>query len=312
LAFGRAIELDPKNEYLHRRRGNLLCKLGRHGEALAAFDRAIELDPQSARAHGMRGVELAELGRWEEALAAFDRAIELDPKNAFTRNGRGNVLRKLGRPEDAFAEYERAIDLDPRYAAPHQGRGNLLHRQGHHQEALAEYGRAVELDPKGASAHSSRGNVLCTLGRHREAVAAFGQALDLDPGDTWTLNNLAWLLATCPDVGVRDPARAVGLAKKAVAAAPDDGSFWNTLGVALYRAGEMRASLEALEESMRRASGGSAYDWYVAAMAHARLGDAEKARALYDRAVAWNKERAPDDAELRRFRDEAAGVLGLR
>ena len=47
-------------------------------------------------------------------------------------------------------------------------------------------------------------------------------------------------------------------------------------------------------------------------MAHARLGKAEEAQALYDRAVAWTQEHAADDPELRLFQEEAARVLSLK
>jgi len=63
---------------------------------------------------------------------------------------------------------------------------------------------------------------------------------------------------------------------------------------------------------MRLEGGGNGCDWFVAAMAHARLGERKEARTLFDRAVAWTKEHAPDDPELRRFREEAEGVLAAR
>jgi len=47
-------------------------------------------------------------------------------------------------------------------------------------------------------------------------------------------------------------------------------------------------------------------------MAHWRLGEKGKARAWYDRAVRWMDEKQPADEELRRFRAEAAGLLGVK
>ena len=45
------------------------------------------------------------------------------------------------------------------------------------------------------------------------------------------------------------------------------------------------------------------------AMAHGRLGDSDKARTWYDRAVQWMDRQTPHDDELRRFRAEAEAVL---
>ena len=69
--------------------------------------------------------------------------------------------------------------------------------------------------------------------------------------------------------------------------APTAGSYWNTLGVAHYRAGDWAEAVDALEESMRLRSGGDPYDWLFLAMARRRLGDAEAARRWLDRSLAW-------------------------
>src|SRR5262249_20928000 len=63
-----------------------------------------------------------------------------------------------------------------------------------------------------------------------------------------SVNNLAWLLATCPDSKLRDPKRAVELAQETVTSAPKEGNHWNTLGVALYRAGDWKAAIVALKK----------------------------------------------------------------
>ena len=46
-------------------------------------------------------------------------------------------------------------------------------------------------------------------------------------------------------------------------------------------------------------------------MAHWQLGDKEAARKWYDRAVEWMETNQPKDEQLRRFRAEAAELLGV-
>ena len=58
-------------------------------------------------------------------------------------------------------------------------------------------------------------------------------------------------------------------------------------------------------------SGGLAVNRLFIAMARARLGQAEEARAEYDRTVAWIDRNLPNDENLRRFRKEAAEVLEI-
>jgi tetratricopeptide (TPR) repeat protein len=121
-------------------------------------------------------------------------------------------------------------------------------------------------------------------------------------------NNGAWLLATHPDPRRRDPGRAVALARRAVELDPDEGDYWNTLGVAQYRAGDWNGAIAALEKSVAL-QGYNSYVGFFLAMARWQRGERDAARRLYDQTVEWMKTAKPNDKELRRFRAEAAVLL---
>jgi tetratricopeptide (TPR) repeat protein len=112
------------------------------------------------------------------------------------------------------------------------------------------------------------GDALARQGRWDKAIAAYSAAIQANPKDALAQNNLAWLLATCPDTKFRDRGRAVQLAKAAVELAPNDGLIRNTLGVAHYRAGDWRAAIEVLEKAMELRKGGDSFDWFFLAMAY--------------------------------------------
>jgi tetratricopeptide (TPR) repeat protein len=155
-------------------------------------------------------------------------------------------------------------------------------------------------------------------GRAKEAEAAYREALALSerrlaivPDKPKYQNEVAWYLATCPVPQLRDPARAVELARKATEKQPV-ASNWQTLGVALYRTGQWKAAIEALEKSEVLAPDENlAFNGLFLAMAHWQLGRRDEARLWYDRAVVWMDKHVPNHRELRRFRAEAAAVLGL-
>lgn len=47
-------------------------------------------------------------------------------------------------------------------------------------------------------------------------------------------------------------------------------------------------------------------------MAHWQLGEKDKAREWYDKAVQWMDKNKPQDEELKRFRSEAEELLGIK
>ncbi len=157
------------------------------------------------------------------------------------------------------------------------------------------------------------------LGRHADALKlgqetlAVGTAeLGRDHPDTpERMRLLARLLATCPDTSLRDPKRAVELAKDVVELAPQSASSWQVLGWARFRTGAWKESIAALEKSIGlREDGGDSFQWFFLAMAE--LGNKEQARKWYDRAVDRANKNQPANAQLLCFRAEAAELLGLK
>jgi tetratricopeptide (TPR) repeat protein len=116
-------------------------------------------------------------------------------------------------------------------------------------------------------------------------------------------------LAVCPTRSLRDPARALAHARKAVELAPEEGEFWNTLGAAEYRTGSWDGAIGALSRSIELTSGGSPGAWLFLALAHWKKGDRAEALAWYDKAVAWLSRNKPDDEELTRFCAEVDALI---
>jgi serine/threonine protein kinase len=156
-----------------------------------------------------------------------------------------------------------------------------------------------------------------SLKKPPEARAAFARALEQlrlalpHDGTGDIANNLAWWLAVGPAAEIRDPARAVALAKGAVARAPAEGNYWNTLGAAHYQAGDLGAAAAALARSMELRAGGDAYDWVFLAMIAWRQGERARARDWYAKVARYVKEHQPQDEPLGRLQEEAAALLGL-
>jgi tetratricopeptide (TPR) repeat protein/serine/threonine protein kinase len=318
--FSQAIELDSKHAHAWSNRGAVYCDhLGQPAKAVDDFSEAIKLNPKFAEYWYNRGNAYRRLGELDNAAADYSKAIELDSKNAEAWNNRGLAYADLRQWDKAVADYSQAIELDSKHAEAWFNRGVANADLRQWDKAVADYSQAIELDSKHAKAWSNRGFANAKLGQLDKAIADFSQAVKLDQKHAPAHNNLAWLLASRPDAKLRDPAQAVELAKKATDLAPRDLFAWATLGAALYRAGDWKGAVAALDQSQVLNKGGNTHAWFFLAMAHQKLGDPDAARRCYDRALEWLKKNQPalakDKAladELHRIQAEAEEVLELK
>jgi tetratricopeptide (TPR) repeat protein len=245
---------------------------------LALAGKVIERTRGKAGGYVYRSQLYAALKQYDKASADVEKAVEIGASDA----------RELAAVAWYLATSSEATLRDPKRAV-----------------ALAK--KAVELKPKDWNVWNTLGVAHHRAGDFKAAVVALEKSSELAEGvgskvRAAPLNNLAWLL----------PKRAVALATKAVELTPTAGNNWNTLGVAHYRAGDWKAAVTALEKAMKLREGGDAFDWFFLAMAHWQLGDKKQARQWYDKAVPWMDKNRPQDDELRRFRAEAADLLGVK
>ena len=302
---------------------NLGEALARQGDRAAAgkhLDRAVELAAALVAEYpGVRGYRftLASFYRtsasvrereagpevWHQFIKALAPLVTEYPGVAQYRGDLASGYLRLGNAltenPDRAAAYRQAIDLGA--------------------VAVKECPEVVWYGQNLAESHAALGEVLWDGGGVAEATEQFRKALSVHeqlgarfPGPAqW--DKFAWFLATCSETRLRESDRAVEFAQKATKAAPEMFTYWGTLGVAHYRAGDWRAAADALERSMRMNQGGDACDWLFLAMARCQLGDKEQARRWYEQAVRAAKENKPlsncDPGELRRFRTEAEQLM---
>jgi len=113
------------------------------------------------------------------------------------------------------------------------------------------------------------------------------QAMELDPENPQVHNELAWLLVTAREE-LRDPQAAVRHARRTIELDADKATYWNTLGVALYRDAQYSEAIAKLEESLRLGGEPTAgFDLIFLALCHHALGNQELARQNLKEATAW-------------------------
>jgi tetratricopeptide (TPR) repeat protein len=242
---------------------------------------------------------------------------------------------EIARAEEAFRKsiglYEQLVsDCKDEESYPpelahncHWCLGRLLLEQGRFKEAEAPYRRALEIrerladhDPSGGELYPLRRCQLALIqsllagGRSDEAEQVAKRARDKlqelaknHPHNLQFQIEPAWFLVTCPDVRVRDHRRALAIINEVLEANPQDHGSRVVLAIALYRAGQWHASIDAISK-LNPPNGNDSRAWMVLAMAHWQRGDRQTARRLYDKVIEWMKNQ-PGDEDLREFRAEA-------
>jgi serine/threonine-protein kinase len=257
-----------------------------------------------ARSFVALGRVLAATGQAEEAEKSYRRAVELldrrvedFPESMLRRADLAQALTRLA-----------SLLKDPgRQREAEEIRRQVIRR---YESLKADFPEDPRCRRNLVESCVALGMQLFELGRASEAGDLYRKAHGVDPEDPVANNNLAWFLTNHPEPGLRNAARAVQLAKKAVDAQRKSGLNWNTLGAAHYRNGDHKAAIAELETAARlREGGGESWDWFFLAMAHWRLGDFNEARTYFDRGQQWMDKHQPRNEELRRLRAEAKATL---
>jgi len=190
---------------------------GDTARAIEFFEKALAIDPGHWPAHNFYGVTLFRLGRYEDALRHFQASIDANPFNFQALTNYGVVELTRGNLEEARAHFERALEASSRYPQAHFDLAMILAREG-------DYG--------GARDHYERG-------------------LELEPENTDGLISLAWLLATCPEAGVRNGARALELARRLGRQGPvSNPRAYDALAAAYAESGEFGPAAETAAKAL--------------------------------------------------------------
>jgi protein O-mannosyl-transferase len=191
------------------------------------------------------GCILDQQGEQTEAISQYQEAVRLKPDFAEAHNNLGNALGMKGQTDEAIHQYQEAIRLKPDLVDAHGNLAKLLATQGKLNEAVKEYQRTLELAPQSDKAHFRLGQALQEQHRFAAAKAEYQKALELNPQNSPVYNNLAWLLATCPDSSLRDGEKAVTLAQQAKQLAGGESpQLLDTLAAAYAEAGRYGEAVE--------------------------------------------------------------------
>ena len=181
-----------------------------------------------------------------------DSALWTDHSKAY--NNMGYAYLKLGDITNAVVNFEKAVTVKPKYPEAFFNMGRAFLANNQPDVAVEAFQSALSLEPNVAETHFKLANALAQLNRHAEAIAHYSQALQLAPGMDEAANNLAWLLATCPNKLLRDGPKAVALARQASEHSHDQNPvILGTLAAAYAQEGNLSAAVSTAQRGQQLA-----------------------------------------------------------
>jgi tetratricopeptide (TPR) repeat protein len=248
--FEKALQLRPNHADAHYNLGNALAKQGHADDAIRQFQEALRLKPDKADARNNLGLALARQGQTDAAIQQFQEALRLSPGHVDAHLNLGNALAAKGQTDGAIQQFQEALRLKPDYAQAHYNLGVILSMKGQMDAAISQFQEALRLQPGNPEALSSVAGAFDGQGRYTEAIRFYQASLKALPDQVGVLNNLAWLLATCPDAASRNGSEAVRLATRACELIKySQPLLIGTLAAAQAEAGDFHAAVASAERA---------------------------------------------------------------
>jgi|GEM_PF-4887692 len=271
LSFTVYAQIDEKklkkaNELI--KQGNERSQKQDYTEALKYYEEAISTAPDFADSYSYKGDVLVKLKRYDEAMAAFRDAARRNYKNTsanyFSMCHLYWNLQKYRETIEVCTEatvYKDTLNPDSLsmiyydIALAHQSLGEF-------GKALDAANKGLEFSPNNMGIRRVKAKVLFTLERYEESKTEFKRLTenDLNDHEAFFFLGLTYLVT-------RDAKKAIEPLEKAVALQPDNANYWNQLASAHLSVDDCQNTLKAAQKTIELDSTSD-----IAALAYTQMG----------------------------------------
>lgn len=215
------------------------------------FEHSLSIAPRAPiLLHNLGNVLFAE-ELYDQAAERFREGLAIAPGYSELRIGLAVALREGGDAEAALEELDLVLGAHPDHKKALFESGWTHQRLEHANAATEAYLRLVELEPEHARAHYNLGLLAVDRGDLPQAVAFLEDAVRCDSAWIEPRNNLAWILGCTRDASVRNPQRALELARGSLTVTDEPSAvLFDTLAVASAACGLFDEALQASDEGM--------------------------------------------------------------
>ncbi|MEO5718848.1 MAG: tetratricopeptide repeat protein [Chthoniobacterales bacterium] len=287
----------------------------RPDDAANLFREQIRATPKATEPYFFLGLLDSQQGKSEEARKSFEKVLELSPDNRsaveqlvnldlqakdYTSASRRVQEQLSSHPDSTFAlllegkvrmaeanwlaaeqALKKLLTSDPNSGPAYDMLVTCYLATGRLPDAARELEVVLSKAPDNQSARMTLATIREKQKDYPKARAVYEKLLALNPKFVPALNNLSYLYSE----QFNDSAKAIELAQKARSLDPANPAVADTLGWAAYKGGDYQQALTLLDESATKIGNNPEIQFHVG-MAHYMMGQADAARAAFQKAVA--------------------------
>jgi len=256
-----------------------------YSKAANYFQTVIDLDLKNRIGWIFKGFVLSDADSLNSAEQHYKQSLNYLPNDPFLLTFHGISLQRLNRDEEAIEQFKKALAVDSTSVNTLVSFGISLNRLHRTEEALIPLEQAVKLEPGNYTALSSLGMIYDELKMYVKCDSLYERALRLFPDDPLFLNNYAYTLAE----RALNLDFALEMAKKAIAADPENDAYQDTIGWIYYQMGMYDLALIHIKKSVENRQDSAVVIEHLGDV-YLKLGDLSKAKNQWKRALEIDKD----------------------
>jgi tetratricopeptide (TPR) repeat protein len=220
----------------------ILSKFQTDPRAVAGLATAYSFEQQLDKA---KEVVYAGLKKWPDSSILIEKSASLQAAS--------------GNYDEAITQFQQLLDKEPKSVDLRRRMGDIYALKGDQDKAIAFYQQANELAPGDAGIALTLADTLARAGRNADAKRRYEGIVKIHPENFSALNNLAFLLA---DTG-GDLDEALRLAQQALAKAPNQAAFMDTVGYIYLKKGLGDSAVQTFASLVRKNPHVPAYRYHL-------------------------------------------------
>jgi len=249
-SLNEALQITPNQVEVLNNIATIKLKSEEPEKAIEYWKNSLQIDPNQLELYNHLAQCYYKQGQPDQAKKYLRDALKIEPNSPGAHSNLANVLLKQGEFEEAISLFEKAIELDPDIP---QARENLqeARKQKKISETISSLQESLRNDPNQPELHNKLGMLFYSRGDLQKTIYHWDMALQLKGDQVDLLNNLAYIIATQTDEFLKNPQKAIQMARRACELTEfKKPEILDTLAVAYAADGRFTEAIETIQKAI--------------------------------------------------------------